>query len=281
MTNNTTSLYQVEQIRKLEEIAIEKFGISVDVLMRRAGESAFRELKKRWPQAKNITVVCGKGNNGGDGYVVASLAKKAKLNVKILQLVAYDDLNGAALCAALKCQKLKIKTLPFNAKELKGSEVIVDAILGTGLIGEVTGRFKAAIDAINKFKVQVLAIDIPSGIDADNGNVLGSAICANVTITFIGIKIGLLIGQARDCCGEIICNDLSLSEKLFHVVKPFAQKLDLATEIKPLVPRKRNAHKGNFGHVLVIGGDYGMGWGGANGCGSSIKSWCRFSYCCY
>ncbi len=263
MLNNTTSLYKIEQIQELEKIAIERFGVSVDNLMQRAGKAAFRELKKRWRAARNITVVCGKGNNGSDGYVVANLAKKARLNVKILQLVPYDNLNGAAKRAALRCKKLKIKVLPFSAKELRGSDVIVDAILGTGLTGKVTGKFKLAIDAINevsgKAKIPVFALDLPSGIDADTGNILGSAISASATITFIGLKIGLLIGDARDCIGELTSSDLSLPAKIFQMLTPYAEKLSLAQEIKPLAPRKRTAHKGNFGHVLVIGGDYGMG----------------------
>ncbi len=259
MTNNVTALYTVEQIRELEKIAIEKFGISVNVLMERAGKGAFQVLRKQWPQAKNVTVVCGKGNNGGDGYVVAYLAKKARLNVKILQLVPYEALNGAAARAAQKCKKIKIKALPFSAKELEGSEVIVDAILGIGVVGKISGKFKLAIEAINATNTPVLAIDLPSGVNADSGNVLGTAINANITVTFIGLKIGLLIGEARNHTGAIICHDLSLPEKIWQEVDVFAKKLDLMEEIKSLPPRKRTAHKGSFGHVLVIGGDYGMG----------------------
>ncbi|MBU0744305.1 MAG: NAD(P)H-hydrate dehydratase [Gammaproteobacteria bacterium] len=259
MQNSSTLLYQVGQIRKLEEAAIKKFGISVDVLMQQAGKAAFYELKKQWPKARNIVVVCGKGNNAGDGYVVARLAKMAKFKVRILQVVSYDDLSGAAKRAALKCQKLKIKAKPFDAKELVGADVIVDAILGTGLAGIVSVKFKKVIKAINASKIQILSLDVPSGIDADTGNVLGEAIRATTTITFIGYKIGLYIGQARDYCGNIVRSDLGLSKKLFQGIDAYAQKLDLTQEIKPLMPRKRTAHKGDFGHVLVIGGDYGMG----------------------
>lgn len=259
MKNNSNLLYRVEQIRKLEKIAIEEYGISVDVLMECAGKRAFGVLKKLMPRAKNITVVCGKGNNGGDGYVLALLAKIAKFNVKILQLAPYQDLKGAAQRAAFKCQKLKIETKLFTAKELGDSDVIVDAIFGIGLKSAVRAKFRAAICAINKSKIPVLALDVPSGIDADTGNVLGVAIKAQATITFIGYKTGLFTGMARDYCGKIISSDLSLPAKIFHRVKFFVQILNLQDEIKLLPPRKLVTHKGDFGHVLVVGGDYGMG----------------------
>jgi NAD(P)H-hydrate epimerase len=259
MLNIPTLLYQVKQIRELENIAIQQCSVSIDTLMQRAGTAVFRELKKHWPKAKNITVVCGKGNNGGDGYVVASLAKKAKLNVQILQLVPTENLTGAARSAANKCQKLKIKTHPFGPEKLAKSDVIIDALLGTGLVGVIQPQFRAAIEAINASKIPVIAVDLPSGVDADTGQVLGAALRAELTISFIGHKIGLFVGEAHDCTGNVICDDLDLSAKIFAQVKASAQILNLAEEIKSLPPRARTAHKGNFGHVLVIGGDIGMG----------------------
>ena len=259
MRNTSTLLYHVKQIRELENIAIQQCSISIDTLMQRAGMAVFRELKKHWPKAKNITVVCGKGNNGGDGYVVASLAKKAKLNVQILQLIPTENLTGAAQNAAAKCKKLKIKNHLFAAEKLVKSDVIVDALLGTGLVGIVQPQFCAAIKAINASKIPVIAVDLPSGIDADTGQILGAAIRAELTVSFIGHKIGLFVGEALDCTGRVICDDLDLSAKIFAQVKAFAQILNLAEEIKSLPARARTAHKGNFGHVLVIGGDIGTG----------------------
>jgi hydroxyethylthiazole kinase-like uncharacterized protein yjeF len=258
MLNTSALLYHVKQIRKLENIATLQYSISVATLMQRAGAAAFRELKKHWPKAKNITVICGKGNNGGDGYVVASLAKKAKLNVQILQLVPCESLTGAAKNAAINAKRLKIKIYPFSAKKLANSDVIVDALLGTGLTGVVQPQFKVAIEAINASKIPVLAIDLPSGLDADTGNVLGAVISADLTVTFIGNKVGLYTGAAQDYTGSIICDDLELSQKVFAQVTASAQILNLTKELKLLPLRARIAHKGNFGHVLVVGGDYGM-----------------------
>jgi hydroxyethylthiazole kinase-like uncharacterized protein yjeF len=255
----SNSLYQIAEIRKLEKLAQDKLGIKEDLLMARAGKAAWQKLRQRWPKAKNITVVCGKGNNAGDGYVVASLAKRAKLKVKILQLAPTASLVGATHKAALKCKKLKIITKPFSAKELAGSDVIVDAIFGIGLNSRVTGKFLSAIDALNGYKADKLALDVPSGIDADSGKILGKAVVATVTVTFIGLKVGLFLGAARNHCGEIIGADLDLPLHLFNHVQSSWQKLTLAQEINALTPRKNSAHKGDFGRVLVIGGDHGMG----------------------
>ena len=259
MQNNSNLLYQVEEIRELERIAIEKYHTSAEMLMQRAGTAVFCQLSKYWSKAKNITVVCGKGNNGGDGYVVAYLAKKAKLNVQILQLFSSEDLSGAAKKAANKCRKIKVKTLMFSPEKLVNSDVIVDALLGTGLTGTVRPQFKKAIQAINDSKKPVLAIDLPSGVDANKGNISGIAIKADVTVTFIGHKIGLFVGHARDYTGQIICDNLGLSKKMLQQARAGAELLDLTKEKELLSPRARTAHKGNFGHVLVIGGDDGMG----------------------
>ena len=257
MRNNL--LYQVKQIRALEKIAMEKYNISSDVLMQRAGQAAFRELKNHWPQAKNITVVCGKGNNAGDGYVVAYLAKKHNLNVQILQLVPYTELIGAARNAASECQCLQIETSMFAPEKLRDSDVIIDALFGIGLIGAVRPQVRAAIVAINASNIPVLAIDIPSGIDAATGDIMGAAIHAQVTVTFLALKVGLFLGAARAYTGKVICDALQLAPKVFNQVQAVAQILDLLQELKSLPSRIPTAHKGDFGHLLVVGGDYGMG----------------------
>lgn len=251
-------LYQVKELRKLEELAMQS-GISVDILMERAGRAAFGKLQEHWPKVKNITIVCGKGNNGGDGYVVARLAKLAKLKVKILKLGSDEKLSVAARKALLKCRKLKINSQEFSAKALAGSEVVVDAILGIGVVGQLSPKFTQAINAINASKIPVLALDLPSGIDADTGEVLGVAIKADLTVTFIGYKIGLLIGEVRNYSGQIVCDELELTQDILSKASSSVELLNLAKEIKPLKERKPTANKGDFGHLLVVGGDDGMG----------------------
>ncbi len=259
MSNLQQSLYQVSEIRILENLAIGKYGISGKTLMERAGKAVIYELKKRWPKAKNVVVICGKGNNGGDGYIAAYWAKKAGLAVKILQLDNVAKSSAETKQAYLKCQKLKIKIKPFVAAELTTGDLLIDAIFGTGFKGRIKKEIKQAINAINNSNIPVIAIDVPSGVDASSGNVKETAICAKLTVTFIGKKVGLFIGAARDYCGEIVVNDLSLPTEIISCGNEVAKILDLPEEKKLLPHRKKNAHKGDFGHVLVIGGDYGMG----------------------
>lgn len=258
MKNDSKLLYQNEQIRNLEKAAIKEFNLSVENLMERAGTAAWRELITYWPKAKNITVVCGKGNNGGDGYVLARLAHEAGLNVLILQLAAQSELTGAALNAASACSKLNIKLEKFNPDKFPKCDVIVDAIFGTGLNGQPEQSWLQAIEVINGSKIPVLAIDVPSGLEANSGNVLGLAIKATVTVTFISKKIGLFTGEGREYCGEIICDDLDLPKEIFKQINPCAEILDFSSLKKALLPRRKVAHKGDFGHVLVCGGDIGM-----------------------
>lgn len=254
----TKLLYQTKAIRELEQLAISNYGISVAALMQRAGKAVFRELKKYWSNAKKIIVVCGKGNNAGDGCVVARLAHEAGLKVVILTLAAPDKLTGSAREMAQLCLNAKIAIEPFIALKLKDADVIVDALLGIGLTGEVRDNYKVAIDAINSAAIPVLAVDIPSGLNADTGEILGSAVKADVTVTFIALKQGLFTYDAMDCCGEIICDDLEVPQEVFKDIVPIAKCLDLADLKLSLPKRKRNTHKGDYGHVLIVGGDYGM-----------------------
>lgn len=261
MTQNCTALYNVEAIRKFENIAIEKYKIKVGSLMQRAGEGAFKILRANFPHAKKIAIVCGKGNNGGDGYVLAQLVHKARLKVTVFYMTAPKNLKDIAKKAALNCKKKHIKLEAFSPNKIKDFDLIVDALFGIGLKENIKGDYALAIDAINKSAAPVLAIDVPSGLDADNGLVLGKVVRADVTATFIGLKLGLFLGGAKEFCGKIICDDLQLPIAIFHNVEPNAQLTDLKNLLKETFPnkRKRTAHKGDFGHVLVIGGDYGMG----------------------
>lgn len=258
MSTKTKSLYSTAAIRELEQLAVSNYGVSVATLMQRAGSAVFRELKKHWVNAKKIIVVCGKGNNAGDGYVAARLAHEAGLKVLILTLAAPDKLTGTAREMAQLCVNAKIAIEPFTALKLQGADVIVDALLGIGLTGEVRDNYKTAIDAINSVSIPVLAVDIPSGLNADTGEILGSAVVATVTVTFIALKQGLFTCDTVDCCGEIIVDDLELPPEIFKDIMPAAKCLDLADLKRSLPKRKRNTHKGDYGHVLIIGGDYGM-----------------------
>ena len=258
MLNNSKNFYPVSEIRKLEQLAISTCNLNVATLMERAGKAAFRELKKRWPHARKIVVVCGKGNNAGDGYVVARLARAAGLSTTILTLASLDKLTGTTREMAHLCANAKIPMEPFAFEKMKSADVVVDALLGIGLSGEVHNGYKEVIAAINATKIPVLAVDIPSGLNADTGEILGDAICANLTVTFIAQKQGLFTADALDCCGTVACDDLDLPENVFQEITASGKLIDLTGLAQDFPARKHNVNKWDFGHVLVVGGDYGM-----------------------
>lgn len=251
-------IYQSRQIRECEKLAEERFGISSEVLMQRAGKAAAECLFRHWPKARKIAVVCGTGNNGGDGYVVARLARERGLTVTVWQVGQLRKQKEAAQRAHDDCQQAKViiqvSQEPINFAE---ADVIVDAISGIGLHEEPRPETRTAIKAILDSKLPVLAIDLPSGVDADTGNIWGLAVKATVTITFIGLKIGLLMGKGLSYSGTVICHDLQLPSELFLLVKPVAEKLQFPSLRTYLKPRLRDLYKGEAGHVLLIGGDLG------------------------
>lgn len=257
-------LYQTLQIRTLEKIAIQSYGLSESDLMAKAGSAAFHLLQEKWPDCEQIIVFCGPGNNGGDGYVLAKLAANAGLDVQIYYVGDVSHLQGAAKEARSDCLLAAIPCLPFveiiDAEQSSDlvADVIVDAIFGTGLTREVVDEYQIAIDFINKQAAFVLAMDVPSGLNSDTGHVLGAAVIADVTCTFIGLKQGLLTGQAPDYVGELYWDELSLPRKAYQEVQCSGYRItqDYVDDI--LVARHPTAHKGEFGHVLIIGGNFGM-----------------------
>ena len=252
-------LYRAAQVRELDRIAIEERGIPGYTLMSRAGEAAFRWLHQRWSKARRIAIVCGGGNNGGDGYVVARLARQAGLDARVLTITDPAQLRGDAEIAWQDARNADIVIMPFSTAELHNVDLIVDAILGTGLEREVSGTWREAIEAMNANPADILALDIPSGLHADTGVILGVAVRAAATLTFIGLKQGLFTGQGPACCGEIRFADLGVPPDIYPALHPACWRYN-GEELSTLLPRRsRSAHKGSFGHVLVVGGDLGMG----------------------
>ncbi len=258
MSELPIELYRAAQVRELDRIAIEERGIPGYTLMSRAGEAAFALLRQRWPHVHQVAVVCGGGNNGGDGYVIARLLRQAGLKVRLLTLADPSTLRGDAQTAWQEAHAAEVPTAPFNIESLKGAELLVDAILGTGLEREVKGIWRTAIEAMNTHPTDILAIDIPSGLHADTGTILGVAIQAAATISFIGLKQGLFTGQGPACCGEIHFADLGVPADIYPALHPACWRYAGQDLPQWLAPRPRSAHKAQFGHVLLIGGDLGM-----------------------
>ncbi len=254
-------LYRADQVRALDRAAIETHGIPGIQLMNRAGTAAYQYLRDRWPEVDRVTVLAGLGNNGGDGYVVARLARADGLEVRVLQLGDPGRLRGDAALSLLAYRDLGGEILSFGEASSGLPEclgVLVDALLGTGLDRPVEGPWAAAIAAVNAASAPILALDIPSGLDADTGAVLGIAVRADATMTFVGLKQGLFTGAGPDCCGEIRLDTLDIPQEVYSGVPPSARRVDWAQQSHALGPRHRAAHKGDFGHVLIIGGAPGM-----------------------
>lgn len=251
------ALYRADQVRELDRIAIEECGIAGATLMERAGQAAFSMLRKRWPEARDITVVCGVGNNGGDGYVIARLARESGLSVRIMTLGDTDKLHGDALAMARAWGAVGGETESLIALPEK-TDVIVDAVLGTGLERKVSGDWAQALDRINRHRAPVLAVDLPSGLHSDTGKVLGIAVRASATVSFIGLKQGMFTGEGPEYCGDLSFDALQVPARIYARQILSARRIDWEKQSKLLQIRPRTAHKGRFGHVLVIGGDLGF-----------------------
>lgn len=232
--------------------------------MMRAGQAAFRQLIQRWPEAQRLAVFCGKGNNAGDGYIVAGLARETGLTVDLVQLGDPADLRGDAARARDWALERGVVIgqgpLQHRADGSVAADVIVDALLGTGLAGSVREPYAAAIDGINATSTPVLALDIPSGVDADTGGVLGTAVMAELTVTFIGRKIGLYTGTGLDCRGELAYADLGVPSAVFRRLDgcPLLSFPGLVAPYR-LPDRSANVYKQALGHIAVVGGDVNMG----------------------
>ena len=252
------ALYRADQLRAFDRVAIEEFAIPGEVLMERAGKAAFELLVSRWPEARHLTVVAGTGNNGGDGFVLARLARQAGLDVRVLQLGDRERIGGDAARIARRYHEAGGIWDDYAGLPQR-TDVIVDALLGTGLQRAVKGAWADAIQAINRHHAPVLAIDVPSGLDADSGNILGHSVKAVATITFIGLKQGMFTADGPDCCGEIHFESLDIPARVYASQLLAARRIDWARQASSLPPRRRTAHKGHYGHVLVVGGDHGFG----------------------
>jgi len=262
MLTNAMALFHSSQIKDCERAAMADLPVTETELMARAGLAAFDCLRQHFPHAHKLAVFCGSGNNAGDGYVLARLAHEAAYQVSIHQYKAPEHLPPsaraaaeAAILAGIPCHFMSSNDIDDTVDQ--DADLIVDALLGTGLNGLVQEPMTAAIQLVNSSELPVLSLDVPSGLNADTGQVMGTCARAAVTITFIACKTGLKTLDGPDHCGDLHIDDLGIAAYLSSMT-PIAHTLK-ADSSSPLLPRRRrNCHKRDFGHVLVIGGDYGM-----------------------
>lgn len=257
-TSSLRPLYTAAQVRELDRRTIAG-GIESFALMQRAASSAWHSFRSRWPHARSVTVLCGSGNNGGDGHVLAALAMQSGLKVQRISLKPLAVLSGDVARAAELATAAGVGFDEWQPGTTLVGEVVVDALLGTGLAGEVAGDVKRAISAINEASQPVLALDTPSGLSADTGAVLGTAVMATCTVTFIGDKVGLHTGDAPAYTGEIDFRPLGVKAQVYFDIPPSAWRLDDSLLLEAFRPRSRICHKGSLGHVLVMGGAPGFG----------------------
>ncbi|HEY8681953.1 MAG TPA: NAD(P)H-hydrate dehydratase [Rhodanobacter sp.] len=247
------NLYTVEQVRTLEREALAALGISGYDLMRRAASAALNSLRRHWPQISHIGICCGPGNNGGDGFLLGVLAREAGLQVELVALSPTS--HGDAALARREWDAGEGGVRLWDAEcRLPAVEMLVDALYGIGLNRAPEPSAARLIDAMHASGKPVLALDVPSGLNADSGHCPGAVIRADVTLTFIACKRGLHTGRAADQVGVMELATLGMPDVVSMVVRPDARLL--VADAMPA--RARYANKGSNGHVLVIGGEHGM-----------------------
>tara|TARA_R110002050_G_scaffold268113_1_gene410003 strand:+ start:56335 stop:57825 length:1491 start_codon:yes stop_codon:yes gene_type:complete len=259
MLNLPHDLYTAEQIRELERIVIEQHHISAAKLMARAGAAALSSIKNNWRQAERLLIICGIGNNGGDGFELARQALAHDYRVSIIQ-VGDDSKMSAESTAARDALLISGAEIHRFNNKLPSTDIIVDALLGTGLDRECTGEYKAVITAINKAArhIPILSLDIPSGLHANTGSALGIAVKSTITLSFIGLHKGLFTGEGPNYCGKVCFDSLQIPSAIYKEFTPIARRVSLEEDGACLAPRERTGHKGLYGHLLIIGGDHGM-----------------------
>lgn len=226
--------------------------------MQRAGLAAWHALLAHWPQSPSITVVCGPGNNGGDGDVLAAHAHRAGRRVVVVRLPDHQPRSEQAVRAARSYAEAGGSVVTFDGA-LPAADLIVDALFGIGLSRAPDGAAATLIEAINASHVPVFALDVPSGIDADTGNMPGVAVRATRTLQFIAGHPGLSTGDALGQAGALEVATLDIDAEHFEGLHPAAIAIGREVIAAMLPPRRRNAHKGDSGRVLCIGGDHGKG----------------------
>lgn len=257
MSELESALYNCAQIRACEQQVLRLYNLNEYQLMLQAGMHAFAFILEKFPHLRHWAVFCGSGNNAGDGYVLSRLAHEQGIFVTVYQCKAIEDLPPVARAVALEAQMAGVEFQSVDEALDDDVELIIDALLGIGLKGAVYGVIAAVIQQINASNLPIVALDIPSGLNPDNGLVESFAVRATMTFTFIGRKVGMYTLDGPDYCGAVYCHHLRLDSYLAGL-NPVARLLDKPNLPLPLPKRDKNSHKGEFGHVLVIGGGEGM-----------------------
>lgn len=258
MFSVSDKLYTASATRALDRAAIEDHGIPGYLLMKRAGSAVVEAARAAFPASNAWLILCGGGNNGGDGYVVARLAREFGVKPLVVSLADPQSLSGDARQAFEDWQNAGGDTLPWPQRIPDEVNLVIDAMLGTGLDRSVGGAYAEAVEAVNEAAEPCVAVDIPSGLNADTGAVMGCAVRADLTVTFIGKKQGLFTADGPEVVGSLLFDRLDVPTGAYEQVEASGHLLGADRLSRALGRRSRNSHKGLFGHVLVVGGDVGM-----------------------
>lgn len=253
--------------RRLDELTIERYGTPGHVLMERAGAGAAAALLEQFPHVrrKRVLVCAGKGNNGGDGFVIARLLRRKGVRAEVVLLGKQSDVTGDARRALAGLRRARgviseatsasdIAMLPAKMQE---AVLLVDAVFGTGLNAPVEGRYADVLHMMNTSGVPIFAVDIPSGLNADRGTPLGVAVQAEATATFGFAKVGQLVYPGVSYVGALAVVDIGIAPEALAEVRPRTRLIE-AADAASLVPvRAAEAHKGTCGHALIIAGSRG------------------------
>ena len=257
--SQSQALYSVAQVRALDAHAIDVLGVPGYTLMQRAAEASLHALRSRWPTAVHIAIVCGGGNNGGDGYVLARYARAAGLEVSLFAAIEPKRLQGDAQRAADDFLAGGGQARPFSAAAMGSAEVLVDALLGTGARAPLAPGIARGHCGDEPSGLPILALDLPSGLDGDRGIAQGDAVRADTTITFVAPKAGLYLGDGPEYAGRVLCDSLEVDAA--RGCRRRSRRWNASTKANwraPCPRRSRTAHKGDFGRVLIIAGARGM-----------------------
>ena len=269
------------QMREMDRLTIQKYGVPSLTLMERAGEGITKGILARFGRAtkKGVLVVAGKGNNGGDGLVVARLLKKKRIPCEVVILARKNELSpdaahnlGAYLKLRGKVTEITEGSLGLFGERMRGTGLLVDGILGTGIKNAVRDFYAEAITLMNASGVPMVAVDIPSGLDTDNGTPLGIAVQAEMTVALAYPKLGEVIYPGLNYVGELAVADIGIDPRAVKEVSPYIDLLE-REEVRWLVPvRESDTHKGTYGHVLVMAGSRGKTGAAILACRAGMRS---------
>jgi ADP-dependent NAD(P)H-hydrate dehydratase / NAD(P)H-hydrate epimerase len=272
-------IISAETMRQMEARAMEEFGVPGLTLMENAGKGCAEAIIARYgacPEPRAV-IFAGKGNNGGDGYVIARLLKDHGWHVALFVLAHRDEIRGDARANLERLTGMPLIFYPEQGwaeccgTALRGATVIVDALLGTGLKSEVAGLYAEMIGMVNDSGKPVVAVDIPSGIDASSGRVLGCAVKADLTVTFAVAKYGHILYPGAEYCGRLRIVDIGIPSEITASAEGY-EFID-KDAVRPLIRRRsRSAHKGDSGHCLIIAGSTGMSGAAAMAANSAVRS---------